>query len=109
MSYKSPIDSVVKGFKTAFEDGVFKGVLDMGISIDKDELIRCLNYDRGQYDIGFQDGYFTKESSIVRCRNCKHWGDEAYGYVCNAWSGINTKNYTKPDEFCSRGERKEQG
>lgn len=46
---------------------------------------------------------------VVRCKDCKYWGGETYGYICNAWSGINTKNYTKPGEFCSYGERKEQG
>ena len=43
---------------------------------------------------------------VVRCKDCKYWGGATYGYVCNAWSGINTKNYTKPDGFCSYGERK---
>lgn len=45
---------------------------------------------------------------VVRCKDCKYWGGATYGYICNAWSGINTKNYTKPTEFCSYGERKEQ-
>ena len=44
---------------------------------------------------------------VVRCKDCKYWGGATYGYICNAWSGINTKNYTKPDDFCSYGERKE--
>ena len=45
---------------------------------------------------------------VVRCKDCKYWGGATYGYICNAWSGINTKNYTKPTEYCARGERKEQ-
>lgn len=45
---------------------------------------------------------------VVRCKDCKYWGGAIYGYICNAWSGINTKHYTKPTEFCSYGERKEQ-
>ena len=45
---------------------------------------------------------------VVRCKDCKYWGGVTNGYICHAWSGINTKNYTKPTEYCARGERKEQ-
>lgn len=46
---------------------------------------------------------------VVRCKDCKYWGGVTYGYICHAWSGINTKNYTKPTEYCARGERKMRG
>lgn len=45
---------------------------------------------------------------VVRCKDCKHWGGETFGYICKEWSGMTFRNYTKPDHYCSRGERKEQ-
>ena len=30
----------------------------MGCEVDKEELIKTLNYDRGQYEKGYQEGYF---------------------------------------------------
>lgn len=29
----------------------------VGVNVDKDELIKALQYDRGQYDKGYADGY----------------------------------------------------
>ena len=46
--------------------------------------------------------------NVVRCKDCKHWGGETFGYICKEWSGMTFRNYTKPDHYCSRGERKEQ-
>lgn len=46
---------------------------------------------------------------VVRCRDCKQWGDVTFGNVCRRWSAplAGMKNCTKPDDFCSCGERKE--
>lgn len=30
---------------------------EYGIAVDKDELIKALQYDRGQYSRGYRDGY----------------------------------------------------
>lgn len=45
---------------------------------------------------------------VVRCKDCKSWGGVTFGYICREWSGMTFRNYTKPDHYCSRGERKEQ-
>lgn len=45
---------------------------------------------------------------VVRCKDCKHWGGVTFGYICREWSGMTIKHYTKPTEFCCRGEKKEQ-
>ena len=46
--------------------------------------------------------------NVVRCKDCKHWGGETFGYVCKEWSGISFKHYTEPNDFCSYGERKDK-
>ncbi len=37
---------------------------------------------------------------VVRCKECKHYGDDHF--CCYSWC-------TAPDDFCSRGERREDG
>ena len=54
--YQSPIEIITRQMRTQFEDNVFKAIQDYGIVVDKDELIKALQYDRGQYDKGYADG-----------------------------------------------------
>lgn len=47
---------------------------------------------------------------VVRCRECRHWTGIALGMRCNLYSfPPNAWVYSKPDDFCSRGERKTDG
>ena len=42
------------------------------------------------------------------CRECKHWTGIALGMRCKLYSfPPNAWVYSKPDDFCSRGQRKE--
>lgn len=46
---------------------------------------------------------------VVRCKHCMHWMTEGNGYLddspyCGNPDGID--GYTKPDDFCSYGERR---
>ena len=42
------------------------------------------------------------------CKECQHWTGIALGMRCNLYSfPPNAWVYSKPDDFCSRGERKE--
>lgn len=54
--YQSPIEIISKQMRTELENDVYKAILDYGIDIDKDELIKALAYDRDQYDKGYNDG-----------------------------------------------------
>ena len=60
MSYLSPIEVVTeplnRAFETSIENDIYKAVLNYGISVDKEELIKALRYDRDQYTKGFVDG-----------------------------------------------------
>lgn len=44
---------------------------------------------------------------VVRCKDCKYWGGITFGNICRRWTGLNVKNCTKPNDFCSYGERRE--
>lgn len=57
--YKSPIEIVMEELfqkmDEDFENSVFKAVQKVGINVDKEELLKALIYDRGQYDEGYED------------------------------------------------------
>jgi len=65
MSYKSPIEiatDLSNAFMLEIENEVVKAVYNVGVKVDKDELIRALTYDRKQYEAGFADGVAVKPS-----------------------------------------------
>ena len=60
MSYQSPIEVIIGQMRfeqeKRLEGEVFKAIQDVGVTVDKDELIKALQYDRDQYCRGFTDG-----------------------------------------------------
>lgn len=55
--YNSPITLIATEIQTKIENDTLQAVQRYGIDVDKDELMKALNYDRGQYDKGYRDGY----------------------------------------------------
>lgn len=57
--YQSPIDVIYKDIqmqvKEQADKQIYEAVQQCGISVDKDELIKALQYDRGQYEKGYAD------------------------------------------------------
>lgn len=54
-----------------------------------------------------------KTAPLVRCKDCEFWDkdeDVLDGGICGEWSDFEDSiiSYTKPDDYCSFGERKEQ-
>ena len=60
MVYKSPIQILQQEFEMSmnkcFEDETFKAIQKFGISVDKEELIKALKYDREQFEKGRECG-----------------------------------------------------
>ncbi len=57
--YESPIniiESAVTELQKQQEEGVFRLIRNYGITVDRDELLKALAYDRNQYDKGYDDG-----------------------------------------------------
>ena len=52
--------------------------------------------------------YFREMEPVIRCKDCQHYGGVVFGNVCRRWSAplAGMKNCTKPDDFCSYGERR---
>lgn len=55
--YLSPINIVEKPITYKLDDVILSAVGEVGIYVDKDELLKALEYDRDQYSKGFRDGY----------------------------------------------------
>lgn len=58
--YQSPISQIYKDIeyklKEDMENKTMEAIHHFGISVDKEELIKALQYDRNQYDKGYSDG-----------------------------------------------------
>ena len=54
--YKSPIEIVQGELHTYVENEVMKAVRKVGVNVDKEELIKALAYDRGQFGEGHKQG-----------------------------------------------------
>ena len=57
MAYESPINLIMKDIQTKTENEVTTMIQNIGIDINKEELIRALAYDRRQYEKGYRDGH----------------------------------------------------
>ena len=56
------IDSITTKINEATENQVFEAIHKIGVNVDKEELIKALQYDRNQYAKGYEDG--IKEGAI---------------------------------------------
>jgi flagellar biosynthesis/type III secretory pathway protein FliH len=59
--YESPIEVIVGQLRMEqekkLEGDIFRAVQDYGITVEKEELIKALQYDRQQYEKGYKYGY----------------------------------------------------
>ena len=54
--YESPIKIIIGQIKTNYEDAIYSAVQNVGINVDREELLKALEYDRGQFEEGFKEG-----------------------------------------------------
>jgi hypothetical protein len=54
--YKSPVEVIVESMQVEVDNDICKAVQSYGIKVDSAELEKALNYDRKQYEQGFEDG-----------------------------------------------------
>ena len=111
--FESAIDSLSKSLVKDKEDAIVLEVhRQLGVNVDRGELLRALQYDRFQYDKGYADGKRDAEAALVRCNDCKHL---KYGYQCYNPLGMTLNNngdayvLVDGDDFCSCGERRDDG
>lgn len=79
------------------DEAIFREVVRFVPEVNKEELIKALEYDRGQY----LKGYYDRDDEIIRCKDCKRNND---GNLCDIAYYINEDG----DGFCNCGERREE-
>lgn len=86
--YKSPVQIIVNEMNTRLDGQILEAIQSVGVDVNKEELIKAMNYDREQYSNGFENGYnkaiydFSRElsdkimSEIDDCAEELQWIDE---------------------------------
>jgi hypothetical protein len=111
--YESPFDMVMTPLSTIYEEvkkdidsQIIESVLNatraVNVTVDKEELLRALRYDRGQYDKGYADA----KAEIVHCKDCQYGildSEFPHQYFCK-FKGDEWNNY---DYFCGHAKRRE--
>ena len=102
---ESTIDSIYKDIVKKKDDAIFAEIqTSFGVDLDREELIRALQYDRNQYDKGYADGKRDAMAELVRCKDCVHRKERVcYNPSAGMWVGVELKD----SDFCSYGERRE--
>lgn len=67
--YDSPIKVMFGQMESQIDNRIMKAIQQINIEIDKEELVRALQYDRNQYDRGFADGYMAARSEFEKRLN----------------------------------------
>ena len=66
--YESPINIALSDVRMAhekhIEGEVFRVIREVGVTVDKEELLKALRYDRQQYEKGYIAGYAQRESTL---------------------------------------------
>lgn len=95
MSYQSPIEIMYNDISEEFENNLFRVIQECNITVDRKELIKALQYDRNQYEKGFEDGKKSVERSGVwiggelgECSVCGHRGSAS-----DIWNGCRNTCY----------------
>lgn len=65
MKYRSPIEIIQGKLETKIENDIMTAVQRYGIRVDKEELIKALDYDRKQYMKGYEDGRKAFEKELL--------------------------------------------
>lgn len=70
MAYISPIELTIKRISEELiekqEGQVMQAIYQQGITVNKEELIKALAYDRHQYEQGFRDGQKSMKEDLKK-------------------------------------------
>lgn len=95
LDYESPIHMIYSELNQQVEEHIYKCVLNVGIDVNKEELIKALKYDRNQYDKGYSDAKRQYD------RGHAHWeefnGKTELCLICSKCS----HNYIEADPCCT--------
>ena len=65
LGYESPIQVAIGQIRMEQENNIYRAIREYGVDVDKDELIKALQYDRNQYEKGYINGYNRKSTEVA--------------------------------------------
>lgn len=95
--YQSPIeifrtfDDMVTKFSKEQDELIVRACMNVGVDVDRDELIKALDYDRHQYEKGYADGRIDERKAQW---HKFHWNDERL--KDRYWYLVAHKDYKTP-------------
>ena len=106
--YESPItllktDPLIQRIKDETDTMIFQGVARVGVHVDKDELIKALEYDRGQYEKGFHDGRMYVPPCPSNADRIRSMTDEEMADLFDTWIRDCDSNDVPCRTFCLQG------
>lgn len=101
MAYESPIsvwwsDTKIEQLRDEYDNLIIKAVKNVCPEVDRDELIKALEYDRGQYEKGFADGIAYKPPVKSRGDSIRAMTDEELVEIF----ANNDCGYCRIHDFC---------
>lgn len=95
---------IAKEFDSRVEKDILMAARGCHIDVDRDELIKALNYDRDQYDKGYADGKADAEQRWIQCAERmpeeREWlGTKRFGTTISDEVYVTFEN-PKGERFC---------
>lgn len=106
--YESPIQQVIREAARKHEENIYQAVLNCGIHVEKEELIKALAYDRDQYEKGYKDAL----ASIVHCDECRNLcvvnSGKLYAFCSKTLTAFEQFGLDTRKHFCGFGIRRNE-
>ena len=87
------------------EKEIVNTLVKLRVNVDKDELIKALEYDRKQYEKGYADA-IADGAMVVRCKDCEH-GVLDDGFPHQYFCVFKGDEWNNADYFCGHAKKKE--
>lgn len=113
-NYKSPVELIYSDVEQKIleeEDKFIMSQIHLAVNVNKDELIKAINYDRDSYkkgaNDGFSYGYKKRDEEIIRCKDCKHREHQDFPSISFCHRTEECLFEVDDEFYCKGGERKE--
>lgn len=95
------VNEFIKGQTEQTEKYIVESVQSVGVKIDKDELIKAINYDRNQYDKGYKDGlnadrWISVDDKLPEDKINENTQDFEWYYCATTFGDVRPYKYGKP-------------
>ena len=98
--YRSPIEIIYGQMQTQMEGDILRAVQSYYPNVDKEELLRVLQYDRNQYNNGYADGKADAVTHGMWKKYHDHFTKRHIGWICSNCSAVSYDLSNGDTPFC---------